>query len=66
MDFLHRNIIVVTNKCVRVYDVRNGALLTVVKAIFGSEGSTDIYSVYLMDSRDKLVIQNEDGECKIL
>lgn len=51
MDFIHRNILIVTNKCVRVFDVRNGALLTMVKAIFGSEGSSDIYSIYLMNSR---------------
>lgn len=66
IDFIHRNILAVTNKCVRVYDVRNGALVSVVRAIFGKDGTSDIYSVYLMDSREKIVIQNEDGECKIL
>ena len=42
---------VVTNKAVRIYDVRNGTLITVIKAIFGSEGPTDIYSAYVIPNR---------------
>ena len=50
---------VVSNKSVRVYDVRNGILTTVIKAIFGTEGPTDIFSAYLIPNRHKLAINNE-------
>lgn len=44
---MHKDLLVVTNKNIRIYDIRNGALKSVVKPIFStSEASSDIFSVY--------------------
>lgn len=51
---------VVTNKNIRIYDIRNGALKSVVKAIFeDAETSNDIFSIFNMQSKEKLFIQSE-------
>lgn len=35
MGSLHKDLLIVTNKCLKIYDIRNGALKSVIKAIFG-------------------------------
>lgn len=57
---LRRNLLVITNKCMRTFDVRNGAIKSVIKPVFStSADSQDIYHAYCMDSKEKLLICSE-------
>lgn len=67
MGTLHKDLMIVTNKNIRIFDVRNGALKSVVKAIFeDAETSNDIFSIFNIHTKEKLLIQSEEGECVIL
>ena len=65
MGEINRNIIVITNKNIRIYDVRNGSLCQVLKGVFDSEENLNIFSAYCLDSKKRLFILNEEGDCVV-
>lgn len=45
---IEKNIVIVSNKSVRIYDIRNGALIKVIKGIFNEEQNSNIFCAQII------------------
>lgn len=62
LDEVDKNLLLVTNKCLKIFSHSNGVLLKVVKGIFEN---IDIRYAYMIHIRKLLMLANEEGNLKV-